>query len=384
MAPDGTRASSVLSSADSLVGASGYKFNKPGKKAAKVKLKVLSGQARTNGAKSLPQAPSPVLPQFDEETMANFPNGKQEALDTLICKHCKKVVLKRTAKGHIALCVKSKQDKARKKKEAREAAQRAKEKAERADDDEDDDDDVKGGARKSAVNGDGDDGTKKGKKRKADAEDDKEPKKKKKKEEQKPKAAKPKGPVDVEKQCGVALPNGAQCARSLTCKSHSMGAKRAVPGRSLPYDMLLAAYQKKNQARQQKAAIDANAPALLDEELDPTLTGPVDSDEERDLIMTAISRSLSRPQPLVTRTMFPTKRKYQLVRMKEMLSNALGGNRSGGLFSVPADSARSAVPASATNETFAQSTAASPAPMGVGMAQPGLKAPLRKASIDVT
>jgi hypothetical protein len=59
------------------------------------------------------------------------------------------------------------------------------------------------------------------------------------------------GPVDVEKQCGVILPNGQPCARSLTCKSHSMGAKRAVPGRSLPYDMLLAAYQKKNQAKQQ-------------------------------------------------------------------------------------------------------------------------------------
>lgn len=59
------------------------------------------------------------------------------------------------------------------------------------------------------------------------------------------------GPVDVERQCGVVLANGQPCARSLTCKSHSMGAKRAVAGRSLPYDMLLAAYQKKNQARQQ-------------------------------------------------------------------------------------------------------------------------------------
>ena len=195
---------------------------------------------------------SPVTPHFDKDTMENFPEGKQEPLETLICKQCKKVVLKRTAKEHVALCLKSKQEKARKKKEAREAAQRAKERAERADDDDDDDDDGKDGkARKGAANGDGDD-TKKGKKRKADAEDDKEPKKKKnKKEEQKPKAPKPKGPVDVEKQCGVTLPNGAQCARSLTCKSHSMGAKRAVPGRSLPYDMLLAAYQKKNQARQQ-------------------------------------------------------------------------------------------------------------------------------------
>lgn len=183
--------------------------------------------------------------------MANFPEGKQEALDTLVCKHCKKMVLKRTAKEHIALCIKSKQEKARKKKEAREAAQRAKERAERGDDDDDDDDDARDGkgARKNAAD-DGDDSTKKGKKRKLDAEDDKDSKKKKKKEDLK-KAAKPKGPVDVEKQCGVTLPNGAQCARSLTCKSHSMGAKRAVPGRSLPYDMLLAAYQKKNQARQQ-------------------------------------------------------------------------------------------------------------------------------------
>jgi hypothetical protein len=58
------------------------------------------------------------------------------------------------------------------------------------------------------------------------------------------------GPVDVERQCGV-MKDGVACARSLTCKSHSMGAKRAVAGRSLPYDMLLAAYQKKNQAKQQ-------------------------------------------------------------------------------------------------------------------------------------
>jgi SAGA-associated factor 73 len=263
-----------MSSKDSLVGASGYKFGKPEKKAGRVKLRFpapvkakgsLWSNARLSNCKTdhpslidsksaTSKAPSPVLPQFDDETMANFPNGKQEPLDTLVCKLCKKSMLKRTAKEHIALCLKSKQDKARKKKEAREAAQRAKEKAEKPDDDEDDDDDdPKGGrgARKSAVNGD-DDGTKKGKKRKADpADDDKDSKKKKKKEEPKPKAAKPKGPVDVEKQCGVALPNGAQCARSLTCKSHSMGAKRAVPGRSLPYDMLLAAYQKKNQARQQ-------------------------------------------------------------------------------------------------------------------------------------
>lgn len=196
--------------------------------------------------------------------MDAFPTGKprDETLETVICKHCKKPALKQAAAEHIRACLKAKQEKARKKKEARDA--KAKEKnADKEGDDKGEDgekngdiDDIVGAqksAKKGAVKGMTDDGTKKGKKRKADNEDDKdkEPKKKKKKDEPKPKVPKPKGPVDVEKQCGVTLPNGAQCARSLTCKSHSMGAKRAVPGRSLPYDMLLQAYQKKNQARQQ-------------------------------------------------------------------------------------------------------------------------------------
>ncbi|KIV95448.1 hypothetical protein PV10_03104 [Exophiala mesophila] len=369
---------------------SGFKFSKEDRKAGKVRIRKLPLQVKKNqenGVKSSSSLNlSPVLPQFDAETMSNFPNGKQEPLETLVCKHCKKSILKRTASQHVAICLKSKQDKARKKKEAREAAQRAKERAERVDDDDDDDDDAKDSkSRKSAVNGDGDD-SKKAKKRKADADDDKEPKKKKnKKEEQKPKTAKPKGPVDVEKQCGVTLPNGAQCARSLTCKSHSMGAKRAVPGRSLPYDMLLAAYQKKNQARQQKAAIDANAPALLEDELDAALGGPIDSDEEKDAVMTSIQRSLSRPQPLVTVPLFPIRQKYRQVRMKELLSNAMSGNRSGGLFSVPPESARIAPP-SATSETVngASVVPASPALASGGLPPPAVKAAARKTSIDVS
>ena len=205
--------------------------------------------------------------------MSAFPTGKpreEDHIETVICKTCKRPILKHAAVDHIRGCLKAKQEKARKKKEARDAANRAKEKVDGKDDDDGDskpdgEDSMKGqksAKKSSAVKGMADDGTKKGKKRKADSsgatgpggvggEDDKEPKKKKKKEEPKPKVPKPKGPVDVEKQCGVTLPNGAQCARSLTCKSHSMGAKRAVPGRSLPYDMLLQAYQKKNQARQQ-------------------------------------------------------------------------------------------------------------------------------------
>ena len=173
-------------------------------------------------------------------------------------------MLAMVANDHITACIHKKNEKAQRKKEQKEANRKAREaqqKAERAEEEaaldaEGDDDSVNGDkstmGKKSAVKGSA--GT--SKKRKADEEGDKNPKKKTKKELEaaKPKAPKPKGPVDVEKQCGVLLPNGAMCARSLTCKSHAMGAKRAVPGRSLPYDMLLAAYQKKNQAKQQSTS----------------------------------------------------------------------------------------------------------------------------------
>jgi SAGA-associated factor 73 len=231
--------------------------------------------------------------------MAAFPTGKpreEDHLEMVICKTCKRPVLKQNAVNHIQGCIRAKQEKARRKKEARDAANRAKAGDKDGDEDAggDGDDSMKGqkSTKKSAVKGMAEDGTKKGKKRKAEGEDDKdkEPKKKKKKEEPKPKAPKPKGPVDVEKQCGVTLPNGAQCARSLTCKSHSMGAKRGVPGRSLPYDMLLQAYQKKNQARQQS-------------EYCPYELKPVDF--RRELIDFTIQRLQSMPM-LLCRTIWKT------------------------------------------------------------------------------
>ncbi|CAO1632020.1 unnamed protein product [Parajaminaea phylloscopi] len=53
-------------------------------------------------------------------------------------------------------------------------------------------------------------------------------------------------PLDVNRQCGVINDNGLPCMRSLTCKTHSMGAKRSVPGRSKSYDELLLEWQKAN------------------------------------------------------------------------------------------------------------------------------------------
>jgi SAGA-associated factor 73 len=221
---------------------------------------------------------------------------------------------------HIEGCLNKKQEKQRKKKEAKDARDAAARK-ERAGDSEDEDED---GDSKTASKG----GLTASKKRKAadDGEEGLPNKKKKKKDEPKAKAARPKAPVDVEKQCGVELPQGGQCARSLTCKSHSMGAKRAVPGRSAPYDKLLLDYQRKNQAKLQKAAFDANAPNPDDDNLP---SGPVDSEEEKDAVMQSIARSWG-GRPLYQPVRVPLRQKYEFNRIKGMMVNAFGGNRTGG------------------------------------------------------
>ncbi|SJL03581.1 uncharacterized protein ARMOST_06938 [Armillaria ostoyae] len=86
------------------------------------------------------------------------------------------------------------------------------------------------------------------KKRKASLEpvDPSQPPKKKSKPATKVTKGRVKGPVDFDRQCGVINDKGLECSRSLTCKSHSMGAKRAVQGRSRPYDELLLDWQRAN------------------------------------------------------------------------------------------------------------------------------------------
>ncbi|PCH44185.1 SCA7-domain-containing protein [Wolfiporia cocos MD-104 SS10] len=107
----------------------------------------------------------------------------------------------------------------------------------------------KKGAKGKGTAADADDTGKKGKKRKAedegpDPEDPSAPKKKK--PATKVTKGRFKGPVDYDKQCGVINDKGLPCSRSLTCKSHSMGAKRAVQGRSKPYDELLLEWNRLN------------------------------------------------------------------------------------------------------------------------------------------
>ena len=234
------------------------------------------------------------------------------------CAHCKRPVAKHVMAKHVEGCLNKKQEKQRKKKEAKDARDAAarKERAGSSDEEED-------GSKKTASKTGGMTASKK--RKAADEGEDGGPKKKKKKDDPKAKAPRAKAPVDVEKQCGVELPQGGQCARSLTCKSHSMGAKRAVPGRSAPYDKLLMDYQRKNAAKQQKAQFDANAPNPDDYDLP---SGPVDSDEEKDAIMSSIAANWG-GQPLHQPVHVPLRQKYELNRMKGMLSSAFAGNRSG-------------------------------------------------------
>jgi SAGA-associated factor 73 len=87
---------------------------------------------------------------------------------------------------------------------------------------------------------------KNGKKRKADDPLDDPSASKKKKATPKVTKGRLKGPVDLTKQCGVINDKGLPCSRSLTCKSHSMGAKRSVPDRPRDYDELLLEWNRAN------------------------------------------------------------------------------------------------------------------------------------------
>ncbi|KAK6458159.1 SCA7, zinc-binding domain-containing protein [Scheffersomyces xylosifermentans] len=156
----------------------------------------------------------------------------------------------------------------------------------------------------------------------------------KKKKQPKPKTvAKPKGPVDVEKQCGVPLPSGGFCARSLTCKTHSMGAKRAVLGRSAPYDVLLQQYQKRNQAkiaasnalaaqRRENAAFhgedgaessNGDAAGAINKILDP--------DEETHLVLEGLSKN--NPMPLERKIILPVRHRHRFLAAREFYANSL-------------------------------------------------------------
>ncbi|KAF8685591.1 SCA7 protein [Rhizoctonia solani] len=84
------------------------------------------------------------------------------------------------------------------------------------------------------------------KKRKSDGDEPDGPKKKKSKKEaaKSGKGARIKGPLNLDKHCGVINKNGMPCARNITCKVHGMNAKRAVQGRTKSYDQLFIEHKR--------------------------------------------------------------------------------------------------------------------------------------------
>lgn len=159
-------------------------------------------------------------------------------------------------------------------------------------------------------------------------------KKKAKDNETKKTAKKKKGPIDLDKQCGVMTENGTVCTRSLTCKIHSVSAKRAVQGRSQDYDTLyrktsrlkeMAANQLANSmakqkkdakvAATQKALKDAAEAAANNAAKDAGLELPTNSDEEAEAVYAAIKYNL--PKPLYIKNPFSLRRRLAMLQFRE-------------------------------------------------------------------
>ncbi|CAO3617145.1 unnamed protein product [Mucor fragilis] len=179
-----------------------------------------------------------------------------------------------------------------------------------------------------------------------DDTEDKEKKRIKREKKAKPKATpKKKAPLDLDRQCGVLIaPLMNPCTRSLTCKIHAMGAKRAVEGRTQPFNELLAAYQKKgigrpqvpaggtstqaNQlAHQQKPSSNkANVHKQQQQqqhaiEEDHSNNAAIDSDEETETIRMAIEQN--RPHPLGCRQVYYVRRKREYHKLRDILLEAI-------------------------------------------------------------
>lgn len=223
--------------------------------------------------------------------------------DCLLCPYCKRPSLKDVHDIHVAECVKNPQSEAGKKAAA--ARQQTKPEVK-----------IESPAvvdKKIAVKVE----EKPGKKRKAPASASAtaqpgEQGKKRARKERQPKQPRIKAPLNLEKQCGVLLPDGNPCMRSLTCKAHSMGAKRAVQGRSMAYDLLLANYQRLNQIKAGTSTKSAE-PAEPEEPLNP--------EKEYQQIVEGMRKVHC--IPLHRRVIMPTRMRTRNFRLREMLALAL-------------------------------------------------------------
>ncbi|KAJ3141456.1 hypothetical protein HK100_006466 [Physocladia obscura] len=118
-----------------------------------------------------------------------------------------------------------------------------------------------------------------------------------------------KGPMDLDKHCGVSLESGQTCGRSITCKIHSVSSKRAVPGRSQHYDLLVSEYQTKNRAlaanggldgRKQGGGIGGSAQQQQQQLQQLMHLGPLRVPSEQDAAVLFEGIKYHQPQPIAT------------------------------------------------------------------------------------
>ncbi|TFK32799.1 SCA7, zinc-binding domain-containing protein [Crucibulum laeve] len=160
--------------------------------------------------KSLPSAPTSWLSARDMKLFGAQPLTSVSDIGLVKCKDCGKPILRSFISEHTDLCAT-----------------------------------IRAGGKKGAKGKVDLEGSKK-RKASPSPDDPSQPAKKKAKPATKVTKGRIKGPVDYDKQCGVINDKNLPCSRSLTCKSHSMGAKRAVQGRSRSYDELLLEWQRAN------------------------------------------------------------------------------------------------------------------------------------------
>ncbi|KAI9095152.1 SCA7, zinc-binding domain-containing protein [Phlyctochytrium arcticum] len=136
-------------------------------------------------------------------------------------------------------------------------------------------------------------------------------------------------PIDLDKQCGVRRDTGVLCTRSITCKIHSVGAKRSVAGRSQLYDLL---FQEHRQNYLGKAGVGRKSPlpgraSLIPPPLTiptPNAEKPMSKEEEADLVFEAIRAH--RPQPIIgPQSDFSALRMLRAFQGRQALVNALRG-----------------------------------------------------------
>ncbi|PVU95640.1 hypothetical protein BB561_001688 [Smittium simulii] len=142
---------------------------------------------------------------------------------------------------------------------------------------------------------------------------------------------------DLDKQCGViAPPSNKQCTRSLTCKAHSMAMKRAVRGRSQPFDTLLQAHLAKSRSakhtrandhssavrRAAAMAIGDNASNLLNALLDDALDSEEhDTESETENFVNMVASYVTKP--LATKINYMPRKRQHYLRIHDLFFDAL-------------------------------------------------------------